>query len=48
LAQIVQKYPELARLIEAWPTLPKQIKSEITDQIEKHFMERKDGEKNRD
>ena len=50
LAQIVQEYPELPRLIEtlieAYATLPKQTKTKITDLIEKHIMERKaDGSK---
>jgi hypothetical protein len=41
LAQIVQKHPELARLIEVWPSLPKRIKSKIRDLIENHSTERK-------
>jgi hypothetical protein len=41
-----KKHPELARLIEAWPTLPKQTKTKITDLIEKHIMQGKaDGGK---
>ena len=43
LAKIVQKHPELARLIEAWPALPMQTKSKIKDLIEKHTMEGKAG-----
>ncbi len=41
LAQIVQKHPELAKLVEAWPTLPEHTKSNIKDLIEKHTMEGK-------
>jgi hypothetical protein len=42
-----KKHPELARLIEVWPTLPKQTKAKIRDLIEKHIMEGKadDGKK---
>lgn len=40
--KIVQKHPDLARLIQAWPTLPKQVKIEINTLIEKHSTEGKD------
>ncbi len=40
-APIVQKCPELARLIEAWPTLPEQTKTKIKAMIEGHAAERK-------
>jgi hypothetical protein len=41
-----KKHVELARLIEVWPTLPEQIKTKITDLIEKNTTERKvDGGK---
>ena len=31
--------PNLARLIKAWPRLPKQIKTQINHLVEKHFTE---------
>ena len=31
--------PELARLTAIWPTLPKQVKSKLTDLIDKHTAE---------
>ena len=38
--------PELAKIEQAWPTLPKQVKTKITDLIEKHTTEGKaDGGK---
>ena len=49
LAQIVQKHPDLARLIEAWPTLPKQHKTKIMELVEEHSNGRKaDGKTSTD
>jgi hypothetical protein len=42
LAQIVQKHPDLVRMIETWPTLPKHVKTEIKGMIEKYSTEEKD------
>ncbi len=33
--------PDLAQLIHAWPTLPKQVKSKINKLIQTHISERK-------
>ncbi|MBL7186306.1 MAG: hypothetical protein ISS70_08260 [Phycisphaerae bacterium] len=38
--------PELAKIVEVWPTLPEQIKTTIKDLIDKHTTEAKaDGGK---
>ncbi len=45
LAQIVQEHAGLARLIEAWPTVPEQIKAKVKGMVEKHSERRVgDGE----
>ncbi len=31
--------PELVKIVQIWPTLPEQIKTKITDLIEKHVKE---------
>ena len=36
--------PDLARLVKAWPSLPKHIKTEINRLIEKHSVEGKDND----
>ena len=36
LALSVQDHPDLARLIEAWPSLPDDIKAQITNLISEH------------
>jgi hypothetical protein len=41
LAQIVQKHPELARLIEAWPALAESVKQAILLLAKAHNMENK-------
>ena len=40
-ASIVREHSELARLIEAWPTLPQQTKTKIKRLIEMHTAEEK-------
>jgi len=36
-----QKHPDLARLIQAWPTLPEQAKTTIKALIQTHKAEKK-------
>jgi hypothetical protein len=41
LAKIVQKYPELVKLIHAWPSLPDAIKAAIKVLAQAHYEETK-------
>jgi len=40
LAKIVQKYPELKQIIEAWPELSTHIKAAIKALVQTHKMEK--------
>jgi hypothetical protein len=42
LAPILQQHPDLIPVIEAWPTLPKLIKTSVMAIIENYAMEGKD------
>jgi len=41
LDNLVQKYPELARLIEAWPELPEDTKMAIKALVQTHEAEKR-------
>jgi hypothetical protein len=40
LAQVVQKHPELARLIQSWPELPEHIRAAIKALVQTHKAEK--------
>jgi hypothetical protein len=40
LDNLVQKYPDLARLIEAWPELPEETKTAIKALVQTHKAEK--------
>jgi len=42
LDKILQKYPDLAQLVKAWPELPEQVKNTIKALIQTHFKETKE------
>jgi hypothetical protein len=37
LAEVLQQHPDLARLIEAWPSLPAETRAEIVKLVQEHI-----------